>query len=81
MQVKRCKIYQVVKKLKVLKRKLRTLHKRHFSNVINEANKDREEIQKLQAMLQKTPLDRALQQKEKDTRDKFREYSLMAAEK
>lgn len=78
MQVEGCKIYQVVKKLKALKQKLKILHKRNFSNVINEANKDREEVHKLQAMLQQTPLDQNLQQQEKDARDKFRESSLMA---
>ncbi|XP_009629829.1 uncharacterized protein [Nicotiana tomentosiformis] len=43
-QVEGCKMYQVVKNWKALKQKLRTLHKRNFSNVINEANKDREEM-------------------------------------
>ncbi|XP_075101769.1 uncharacterized protein LOC142177202 [Nicotiana tabacum] len=57
MQVEGCKMYQIVKKLKALKQKRRTLHKRNFSNVINEANKYREKMQKLQAMLQKAPLD------------------------
>ncbi|XP_009595092.1 uncharacterized protein [Nicotiana tomentosiformis] len=78
MQVEGCKIYQVVKRLKALKQKLRILHKRNFSYVINEANKDREEVYKLQAMLQQTPLDQNLQQQEKYARDKFMESSLMA---
>lgn len=50
----------------------------NFSDVINIAKKDRDEVQKLQAMLQETPLDHELHQKEKDARDKFRESSIMA---
>lgn len=78
MLVEGCKMYQVIRKLKAVKLKLRTLHEGNFSNIINEANIDMVEMQILQTMLQQAPLDQSLHKQEKATRDRFRKTSLMA---
>ncbi|XP_019266923.1 PREDICTED: uncharacterized protein LOC109244316 [Nicotiana attenuata] len=60
-----CRMFQVVRKLKMLKNELKRLKKRHFSNLIEEADADRLALVTAQAELHKNPLDAGLQIEEK----------------
>ncbi|XP_060202744.1 uncharacterized protein LOC132631162 [Lycium barbarum] len=51
-----CRMFQVVKKLKLLKRELKDLNKQFFRNVVDDANDDREALYLAQNMLQLDPL-------------------------
>lgn len=64
-QISGCYMFQIVKKLKKQKQKLRTLHKQNFSNIEEAVKINRGKLQCLQAQLQLTPLDINLQQEEK----------------
>ncbi|XP_060195483.1 uncharacterized protein LOC132624775 [Lycium barbarum] len=58
-------MFRVVKKLKQLKRRLRSLNRQHFRNIITEADEDRIALAQAQAALHLQPLDRTLQEQEK----------------
>ncbi|XP_019241968.1 PREDICTED: uncharacterized protein LOC109222008 [Nicotiana attenuata] len=65
-------MFQVVKKLKLLKRELKDLHRNNFSNIIEEAAEDRNNLRRCQEALQQDPLNAALQEEEKIMGEKFR---------
>ncbi|XP_060212118.1 uncharacterized protein LOC132639701 [Lycium barbarum] len=73
-----CKMYQVISKLKLLKHKLRRLHSNHFSNLLNEVDKDRAHLKEAQEKLQLDPLNDHLQQEERELSRKFKRSSYLA---
>ncbi|XP_060195300.1 uncharacterized protein LOC132624555 [Lycium barbarum] len=73
-----CKMFQVVCKLKALKRQLRVLHKVNFCNLIQQVNHDRVALRRVQRQLQQTPLNDAIQREEKELNVKFRRSSFLA---
>jgi len=48
-------MYQVVRKLKLLKKKLRVLHAKEFQNIVSKANADREKLKHAQMQLERDP--------------------------
>ncbi|XP_070051247.1 uncharacterized protein [Nicotiana tomentosiformis] len=73
-----CKIFQIVKKLKLLKRKLRELNSQYFSNIKQTAKVDRQALKQVQERLQTDPSNHDLQQEEPEKYQKFRESSYLA---
>ncbi|XP_060196348.1 uncharacterized protein LOC132625797 [Lycium barbarum] len=59
-------MYQVVRKMKLLKQKLKVLHKSNFCNLVEKANQDREDLKKVQTQLQQDPQNTASQKEEKE---------------
>nr|XP_016444822.1 PREDICTED: uncharacterized protein LOC107770069 [Nicotiana tabacum] len=72
-----CRMLQVVRKLKLLKRSLKELNGQHFRNIISEANGNREPLMQIQQALQANPMDQQLQQKEKMKYLEFRRTSYL----
>ncbi|KAF3653433.1 hypothetical protein FXO37_16988 [Capsicum annuum] len=71
------KMFQVVRKMKMLKQKLMKLHKQNFNNLV-EDNEDRKNLQKIQEQLQFNPSDKTLQQVERGLGQKFKKSSYLA---
>lgn len=59
-------MYQVVRKLKLLKQQLKKLHKQHFSSVADDADKAREDLHRAQFMLNQDPSCAALRMMKKN---------------
>ncbi|PHT89206.1 Protein transport protein-like [Capsicum annuum] len=49
------RMYQVVRKLKLLKQHLKKLHKQNFSNVVDDADMAREDMNRVQSLLHQDP--------------------------
>ncbi|XP_060182554.1 uncharacterized protein LOC132612270 [Lycium barbarum] len=62
------KMYQVVRKLKGLKKKLQELHKKSYNNILVEVNLDWKLVMQAQENLQKSPMDPVLQATEAEKR-------------
>lgn len=77
-QIEGCRTFQVVSKLKALKQKLRGLHTTDFRNIMQEVDKDRAELQRVQMMLQQRPMDDDLQMLEKEVCMRFKRSSYLA---
>lgn len=50
-----CMMFQVVRRLKLLKKKLRKLHSQAFRDIVSEPNEDREALKQAQKLLQTSP--------------------------
>nr|XP_016433942.1 PREDICTED: uncharacterized protein LOC107760411 [Nicotiana tabacum] len=77
-QVKGYKMFQIVKKLKLLKMKLKKLNKDHSSNIVAEAKEDRKSLHQARVLLHTRPLDIELQAIEKEKYLKFKTSSYLA---
>lgn len=66
-QIKGCTMYQVVQKLKMLKRELKKLHSKHFSKIMEEVDNLREKLFEVQGRLQLNPMDKEIQKEELET--------------
>lgn len=64
--------------MKALKQKLRGLHTTDFRNIMQEVDKDRAELQRVQMMLQQRPMDDDLQMLEKEVCMRFKRSSYLA---
>lgn len=73
----RCKMYQVVRKLKILKGRLKELNNKHLRNILTEVDDDWDTLCQIQQDLQRDSTDQELQQKEKDQYQKFRRSSYL----
>ncbi|XP_070030434.1 uncharacterized protein [Nicotiana sylvestris] len=73
-----CKMFQIVKKLKLLKRKLRELNSQYFSNIEQTTKVDRQALKQVQERLQADPSNPDLQEEEHEKYKKFRELSYLA---
>ncbi|XP_070033019.1 uncharacterized protein [Nicotiana tomentosiformis] len=73
-----CMMFQVVKKLKMVKQSLKEFNKKFFKDIEAEAAKDREEILLAQLALQDNHLDQKLQEQERESYLKFRRSSYLA---
>nr|XP_009620294.1 uncharacterized protein LOC104112156 [Nicotiana tomentosiformis] len=71
-------MFQVVKKLNLLKQQLKTIHMSHFSNIVEEVAKDKVNLLRSQEELQKFPLNTTLQLEEKAMGAKFKRSSHLA---
>ncbi|KAH0747902.1 hypothetical protein KY290_027134 [Solanum tuberosum] len=71
-------MFQVVRKLKLLKKELRHLHSKNFQNILTEANEDRERLKQVQGKLQTNPNNIEYQQLESQAYQKFRTSSYLA---
>lgn len=49
-------MWQVVKKLKMMKRGLKQLNSQYFRNIVTEADEDRQKLKKAQEKLQGSPV-------------------------
>ncbi|XP_018624361.1 uncharacterized protein [Nicotiana tomentosiformis] len=72
-----CRIFQIVKKLKLLKRKLSELNSQYFCNIEQTAKVDRQALKQMHEMLQTGPSNPDLQQEEHEKYQKFRESSYL----
>lgn len=63
--VQGCKMLQTVKKLTLLNKRLKQLNLKHFSNILNEADKCREMLKKEQKQLQDQTLNLEFQEEER----------------
>ncbi|XP_060210999.1 uncharacterized protein LOC132638023 [Lycium barbarum] len=72
------KMFQVARKLKMLKRQLKMLHKEHFNNIVKEEHDNRAAMLECQVRLQEDPTDVIVQQEEKFRRLKYRESVRLA---
>ncbi|XP_060183270.1 uncharacterized protein LOC132613259 [Lycium barbarum] len=72
------KMFQVARKLKLLKKQLKLLHKQHFNNIVKEAHDDRAAMLECQIRLQQDPTNVIVQQEEKVRRLKYKESAKMA---
>lgn len=63
--VQGCKMLNTVEKLKLLKKRLKQLNLKHFSNILNEADKCREMLKKEQKQLQDQTLNLEFQEEER----------------
>ncbi|KAH0696217.1 hypothetical protein KY290_013575 [Solanum tuberosum] len=72
-----CLMFQVVRKLKLLKNELKTLNRTIYKNIESEANNDREALIQLQKLLQINPHCIVLQQTETEMYIKFRKSSFL----
>ncbi|XP_019225085.1 PREDICTED: uncharacterized protein LOC109206690 [Nicotiana attenuata] len=77
-EVEGCSMFQVVRKLKMMKKDLKMLNKKYFSNIIEEADADRMALAAAQAELHKNPVDVGLQLAEKQKFQKFKRSSYLA---
>lgn len=75
--VKGCKMVQIVRKLKELRRKLKALNSTHFSHIVEEANEDMKALEIVQKALHLHPTDLSLQQEEKGKFLKFKQSSYL----
>ncbi|KAK6777359.1 hypothetical protein RDI58_024076 [Solanum bulbocastanum] len=73
-----CKMMQVVKKLKQLKKSLRRLNSQQFGNIVQETNKSREMLKQAQQQLQEQPMNMELQRIEKEIYTQFKHISYLA---
>lgn len=71
-------MFRVVRKLKLLKREFQALNKHHFTDIVEMANEDRQELENTQLALQAKPTDKTLLLDEKEKYIKFRHSSYMA---
>ncbi|KAH0708583.1 hypothetical protein KY290_010055 [Solanum tuberosum] len=65
-------MFQVVRKLKLLKKELRHLHSKNFQNILTEADEDRERLKQVQGKLQTNPNNIEYQQLESQAYQKFK---------
>lgn len=80
-QMERCEMFQIVKKLKSLKMKLKMLNKYQHKNIIKEVNDDKEALEQAQKDLQGRSGDPNLQSIENEKYQKFRRCSYIAKKK
>lgn len=73
-----CKMYEVVRKLKLLKKKLKTLRNQYGHSVVAEAEEDRKVLKHAQIQLQSNPTSTTHQQLEAQAYANFRHTSYMA---
>ncbi|KAK6780205.1 hypothetical protein RDI58_022389 [Solanum bulbocastanum] len=73
-----CKMFQVVRKMKLLKGALKQLNTQHFRNILTEAGEDRKALKIAQLYLQAHPSSTEAQQIEKEIYMKFRQSSYLA---
>ncbi|KAK6795388.1 hypothetical protein RDI58_008841 [Solanum bulbocastanum] len=73
-----CMMYKVVRRLKLLKRRLKGLYPEAFSNIVAEANTDRDTLRKAQEALHSCPIDEAHQQLKYEAYHKFQNSSYLA---
>ncbi|XP_070006023.1 uncharacterized protein [Nicotiana sylvestris] len=66
------KMFQVVRKMKLLKRELRKLNTQYCKNVVSEAQEDRATLKVIQEQLNKDPGNMILQQIEREKHQKLR---------
>nr|XP_009789138.1 PREDICTED: uncharacterized protein LOC104236821 [Nicotiana sylvestris] len=71
-------MFQVVKKLKLLKKALKKLNHQHFRNILVEAEEDRAALNQAQNRLHSDPSNKALQEQETIMYHKFRNSSYLA---
>lgn len=64
--------------MKLLKRKYRALNTRHFRNITDEVDIDREALKQVQIALQMDHLNKALQEEERQMFRKFKQSSYLA---
>nr|XP_016513402.1 PREDICTED: uncharacterized protein LOC107830381 [Nicotiana tabacum] len=76
-QVSGCSIFQVVKKLKLLKNDLKMLNQQHFRNILTEAEEDRASLNQAQNRLHSDPSNKTLQEQETAMYQKFRNSSYL----
>ncbi|KAH0636375.1 hypothetical protein KY289_036290 [Solanum tuberosum] len=72
-----CMMFQVVRRLKLLKKKLRKLHSQAFRDIVSEAKEDREALKLAQKLLQTCPNNTEFQQGENMAYQKFRKSSYL----
>lgn len=77
-QIEGCMMFQIVKKMKLLKQNLKEVNKNQCSNIIKEETDDREALEQAQIAMQLRPGDQALQLLEKEKYQKFRQSSYLA---
>ncbi|XP_019262934.1 PREDICTED: uncharacterized protein LOC109240719 [Nicotiana attenuata] len=77
-QVAGYSMFQVVKKLKLLKKALKKLNQQHFRNILTEAEEDRAALNQVQNRLHSDPSNKALQEQEIAMYQKFRNSSYLA---
>ncbi|XP_060210448.1 uncharacterized protein LOC132637368 [Lycium barbarum] len=77
-QIEGCKMWKVVRKLKLLKKSLKELNTQDFRNIVTEAVEDKIALDKAQEKLQADPLNMLLQQEERAQYTKYRHTSYMA---
>uniref|UniRef100_A0A1S4C366 Uncharacterized protein n=3 Tax=Nicotiana TaxID=4085 RepID=A0A1S4C366_TOBAC len=77
-QIDGCKMFQVVRKMKMLKRELRKLNTQSFRNIVSEANEDRTALQNTQEQLHLDPDNLELQQTGREKYQKLRKSSYLA---
>lgn len=77
-QVIHCKMLQIVKKLKFLKKSLRKLNVQHLRNIVTETDEDRNGLKEVQLRLQADPGNMELQQEEHLEYQAYRESSYLA---
>ncbi|KAM3235035.1 hypothetical protein P3L10_015071 [Capsicum annuum] len=68
---------QLMKRLKLLKKKLKNLNKEHFRKILIEVEKDRVALDNIQKLLHNNPTDMSLQAQEKLQSQKFRRISYL----
>ncbi|XP_070051572.1 uncharacterized protein LOC142173617 [Nicotiana tabacum] len=66
MEIDGYKMFQVVQKMKILKKGLKELNSQHFRNIVLEVNIDREALKGAQIKMQTDPMNTELQNKEKE---------------
>ncbi|XP_019237733.1 PREDICTED: uncharacterized protein LOC109217895 [Nicotiana attenuata] len=71
-------MFQVVKKLKLLKKVLKKLNNQHFRNILTEAEEDRAALNQAQNRLHSDPSNKALQEQETAMYQKLRKSSYLA---
>lgn len=78
MQIQGCKMLQVVRRLKSMKRGLKELNSKSCKSIIAESEHDRENLRQAQELLQYDPQNMAFQELEKERYTKFRQSSYIA---
>ncbi|XP_019236521.1 PREDICTED: uncharacterized protein LOC109216785 [Nicotiana attenuata] len=76
--VERCKMFAVLKRLKMLKRGLKTLNTQAFHNIVTEVNEYRNTLKHIQIQLQRCPTNMEYQQAEVSAYQKFRQSTYLA---
>lgn len=77
-EIKGCLMFQVMKKLKLLKQHLKDLNKQYFNNILKVVDEDRDTLDEAQQALYNDPNNLGLKQMEKEKYDKFRRSSYLA---
>ncbi|KAH0652632.1 hypothetical protein KY289_030310 [Solanum tuberosum] len=72
-----CKMFQVVKKLKLLKTNLKKLNLQ-FNDIVKRVDQNREMLKKAQKLLQEQPLNLEIQKMERDSYAQFKHISHLA---